>query len=207
LSLSAIALGSAQDGDSVTLRLKPKKGTTYVYESVQETAAQGASGPKNVSTSSMKVLQSDGKTIKLQSTIDKIDAKQAGLEALKGMKTVMTLTPLYKFVSISSTGGGAIGKATAQNVEMAMKMTPSFPQQAIRPGYSWNMPVDFKSLLTKMCGGDCSGGSGDHHVQGDVLAVGSQGGQGVRCPQDEREECAQRFYPRAEAEDQLRLHG
>ena len=151
--LAAFVLGSAQGGDSITLRLKPKKGTTYVFETVQETAAQGAAGPKNVSTNSMKVLQSDGKTIKLQSTIDKIESKQPGVEALKGMKTVMTLTPLYKFVSITSAGGGAAGKAAAQNVEMAMKMTPSFPQQAIRPGYSWSMPVDFKAMMSKMSAG------------------------------------------------------
>lgn len=138
-------------GGAVTLRLRPKTGTTYLLDSTRE--APGIAGEKKTlhAVMSMKILSSSTKEVKMESTTESTDDPNA-----KDLKeTVMTLTfdPRYHILEAKVSQGGQSSKAIETMMTSALKMSPVFPEEAVHVGDSWTVPVDMGAIFSSLAQG------------------------------------------------------
>lgn len=153
LALGLLIPATTLAQESVLLRLKPKSGSVFVYDSIQETSMSGIGKPttqKSALTTTMKVLSSTTQSVQLQSTLSNIKGNAPELQALKTFKMTSSISPLYKIISAKASRGGATGTQIAKGMEMAMKMSPSFPAKPIRVNDTWSMSVDLSEMFTAL---------------------------------------------------------
>ncbi|MBX7134145.1 MAG: hypothetical protein K1X67_15840 [Fimbriimonadaceae bacterium] len=164
LVLGILPVTTAFAQDSILLRLKPKVGSVYVYQATQEVSMSGIGEPRSEtskSTLTINVLSSNSRAVKLQSSVSNIASPSKSASEVNGLKVTMTLSPLYKVLSASSSGGGKTGALMAKGMESAMRMTPQYPSKRLRVGDSWPIAIDLKNMLEAMGSGQFSfvGGS------------------------------------------------
>lgn len=160
LALLTIALITAPQGEEITLRFRPKKGEVYTYTTtttVRSTTTGTAAGDgqngtptQSVVRSAMKVLESNGKTIKLLSTLD--DVKSVSASGAQGMKMTLVMTPFGQLIGTEVEGGGEIGVMAGNALKSSMKLTPSFPEKPIRVGATWDVEIDLADMFANLFG-------------------------------------------------------
>lgn len=155
LSLLAAAASLAlPQGKTYLLRLKPKVGSAYRMEQTTK-QSMGMGGKATPTTtkavSSVKVTKSNDKVVVIESTVQSTSGAPGA--DLKGVKTVMTLSPLYQVIDLKMTGGNAQTQALGKMIGETAKLAPSFTSRAVKIGDSWSVPIDMGKIFSNMSNG------------------------------------------------------
>jgi len=143
-----------QAEEEVTLRVKPRNGSTYTYSTVSTVTSKvpGLTGTpsESLTKATMKVVESNDKQVRFETTIN--DIKAEGGSNLKGSKLLYTMTPLGELTDISGTGGGEVLPVIAAGLKGSLKLTPRFAERAVKVGDSWETEVDLAPVFASAFG-------------------------------------------------------
>jgi hypothetical protein len=134
--------GGSSAGETVTLKLKPKVGTTYVLENTSD-----ANGQSSATTMTTKILESNDSNVVMESIMS--GATGPGASA-NGMKMTITASPLYQIQSVKIDSKDPMLSQMGKAMESSLKMMPIFPDKPLKNGDTWKSSFDLGKMMTDM---------------------------------------------------------